>query len=156
MKLDHISPRKVIETLFIIYSLFTKLQQPQSEGATCTLSYSTLDMLGYARNIQLFQIIKCISWPLLCISWPVLCNSYIPPWEVVILHIGIATPRWKTTPQGRIFNLSPRQHKRDIGNIPRCCLHNRLYLLHIKLFPGQVETLKYWCPMCQCLGLTSL
>ena len=42
-----------------------------------------------------------------------ICNSYIPPWWVVVLHIGIGhslTPMCKTTPQGGIlplYNLLP-------------------------------------------------
>ena len=34
-----------------------------------------------------------------------LCNGYIPPWGVVVLHIGVGrspTPMCKTTPQGGI------------------------------------------------------
>jgi len=45
-------------------------------------------------------------------------TRYIPPWGVVILHIGVPTPISKTTPQGTqlVYNLLPRQHhcRRDI------------------------------------------
>ena len=68
-----------------------------------------------------------------------LYNSNIPSWGVVILHIGVGRspiPVCKTTSHGGIlllYNLAcylgniTVQEKRDMGNILRCCLGNRLY-----------------------------
>ena len=56
---------------------------------------------------------KWVSCLLYQIDYFTLCNSYIPPWGVVVLHIGVGhspTPMCKTTPQGGIYNLLPRQH----------------------------------------------
>ena len=64
-------------------------------------------------------------------------NSYIPPWGVVVLHIGVrlhSTPMCKTTSKGGIqllYNLLLRQHHctREIwahSQMLRCCLGNGL------------------------------
>ena len=59
-------------------------------------SYELNQIICALVNISLLVLLSCGVY---------ICNSYIPPWGVVVLHIGVGhswTPMCKTTPQGGI------------------------------------------------------